>query len=90
MKRAPEVCPNCGADVPRNARACPECGSCEETGWGEASGTEGLGLPDEEFNYDDFVEREFGEKEPKPRGIAWFWWLVALVLLGLFLLAFLR
>lgn len=30
-------CPNCGADVPLKARACPECGSDEETGWSEAA-----------------------------------------------------
>jgi hypothetical protein len=29
------VCPNCYADVPWNAVACPECGSDEETGWAE-------------------------------------------------------
>jgi NMD protein affecting ribosome stability and mRNA decay len=28
-----EICPNCGADVPRNAKACPECGSDENSGW---------------------------------------------------------
>lgn len=29
------VCPNCYAEVPWNAAACPECGSDEETGWAE-------------------------------------------------------
>ena len=33
--RSPEVCPNCGADVPRNAKSCPECGSDESTGWSD-------------------------------------------------------
>lgn len=28
-------CPNCGADVPLKAKACPECGSDRETGWSE-------------------------------------------------------
>src|ERR1041384_1119375 len=31
----PEICPNCGAEVPRQAKACPECGSDEKTGWSE-------------------------------------------------------
>jgi RNA polymerase subunit RPABC4/transcription elongation factor Spt4 len=31
------TCPNCGADVPLKARACPECGSDKETGWSEAA-----------------------------------------------------
>ncbi|NJK63905.1 MAG: hypothetical protein HC921_15570 [Synechococcaceae cyanobacterium SM2_3_1] len=30
-------CPNCGANVPVKAKACPECGSDEETGWSEAA-----------------------------------------------------
>ena len=39
---APEICPNCGADVPRNAKACPQCGADEKTGWSEDAGTSGL------------------------------------------------
>ena len=31
------TCPNCHADVPLNALACPECGSDRETGWSEAA-----------------------------------------------------
>jgi hypothetical protein len=77
----PEICPNCGADVPRNAKACPECGSDEKTGWSERAAGDNLGLPDDEFDYDDFVKREFGEKKPMPHGIAWYWWLVAVGLL---------
>jgi predicted nucleic acid-binding Zn ribbon protein len=76
---APAHCPQCGADVPRNARACPECGSCEETGWSEEARSAGLELPDENFNYSDFVEREFGGKKARPRGISRFWWLVAIL-----------
>ena len=56
----PEVCPNCGAEVPRNAKACPECGSDENTGWSETAYASNLGLPDEEFDYDEFVKEEFG------------------------------
>jgi uncharacterized membrane protein YvbJ len=29
------TCPHCGAAVPSDASACPECGSDEETGWSE-------------------------------------------------------
>ena len=52
----PETCPNCGADVPRNAKACPECGSDEKTGWSEDAGRDGLDLPDDEFDYEEFVK----------------------------------
>jgi hypothetical protein len=74
----PAVCPNCGAEVPANAKAYPECGSDEETGWSEEAHTGGLDLPEENFDYNDFVKREFGKPNPVPRGIHWFWWLVAL------------
>ena len=81
----PEVCPNCGAEVPRRAKACPECGADEKTGWSDEIEYGGLDLPDEEFNYDEFVDREFGGKTVKPRGIGWLWWLVALILVLCFL-----
>jgi uncharacterized membrane protein YvbJ len=83
---APETCPNCGADVPRRARACPECGSDEKTGWSESAQSQSLDLPDDEFNYDEFVQREFGK--PKRSKMKLFWWAVAVVLLvgSLFLL----
>jgi hypothetical protein len=77
-----ETCPNCGAELPRRAQACPECGADERTGWSETAGTEHLGLPEEEFDYQEFAAREFGSQSPKPRGIHWFWWLVGLLVLG--------
>ena len=77
----PEYCPQCGAEVPRNAKSCPECGSDEETGWSDQASYDGLDLPDENFDYDEFAEREFGAEKPIPRGIHWFWWLIALLLL---------
>jgi RNA polymerase subunit RPABC4/transcription elongation factor Spt4 len=80
----PEVCPNCGAEVPPQARACPACGADEQTGWSEAAQTSGLDLPDETFDYDDFVKREFAGEGAKPRGIHWFWWVIAIALLAAF------
>ncbi|HWN96312.1 MAG TPA: zinc-ribbon domain-containing protein [Methylomirabilota bacterium] len=85
--RTPETCPNCGADVPRNAKACPECGSDESTGWSDDAHTQSLDLPDQEFNYDEFAQREFGKPKRSPRQI--FWWVVAIGLLLLMLLWFL-
>jgi zinc-ribbon domain len=87
---SPEICPNCGAEVPPKARACPECGADETTGWSEEARASGLDLPDENFDYDDFVKREFGGKSPVPRGIHWFWWVVALVLAAAFIAFWLR
>ena len=79
--------------VPHNARACPECGSDEQTGWSDRSQAQRLGLPDNEFDYDEFVIEEFGEKREsrvKPHGIHWGWWLFAVGLLALIAWGFLR
>ncbi len=85
----PEICPVCGEDVPRNARACPECGADEETGWKEdAVDTGGLDLPDDEFDYDQFVADEFGGK-PKRSGKEWLWWVAAVLVLAALILTFL-
>ncbi len=81
---SPEVCPNCGADVPRNARACPSCGADEKTGWSESAYASNLGIPEENFNYENFVKEEFASTPIKPRGIHWVWWLTALLLIVLF------
>ena len=85
-----DTCPNCGADVPPKAKACPECGSDESTGWSEAAATDGLDLPEENFDYQQFVKREFGPGSPVPRGIAWYWWLIAIALLLVLSLFWLR
>jgi len=69
---SPDVCPNCGAEVPPEAKTCPECGSDEQTGWSETAYASRLGLPDENFDHD-------GPEPVKPRGIGWFWWVVAVL-----------
>ena len=79
----PEVCPNCGADVPTGARACPECGSDEQTGWSEKAATDHLGLPDEEFDYKEYAAREF--QKPGKR-VPWFWWAIIAALLLAFVI----
>ena len=86
----PEVCPNCGAEIPPNARACPACGSDEQTGWSEQAKHDGLGLPNEDFDYEEFTRREFGPKRRLPEGIHWFWWIVAVLVLVGFALLFFR
>jgi hypothetical protein len=87
---APETCPNCGADVPRNAKACPECGADDASGWAEDAYADRLGLPEEKFDYENFVKDEFGAKQVKPRGLAWIWWATAVILLALLVWLYLR
>ncbi len=78
-----EVCPNCGADLPKNAPACPDCGADETTGWSDQAEVGALDLPEEKFDYSEFVEKEFGENKIIPHPLRWYWWLVALLLAGL-------
>ncbi len=81
--RAPSICPVCGSDVPKNSHACPECGADERTGWDSTrTSSDGLGLPDDDFDYDAFLQKTFGKpKSSTPR----IWWLVALLLIILLL-----
>lgn len=85
---APETCPVCGADVPRGARACPGCGSDDSTGWSERAQAQTLDLPDDEFDYDEFVKEEFGK--PRPRRLPWLWIGTAILLLALFVIFLIR
>lgn len=90
MRPPPEICPQCGAEVPRKALACPECGSDYETGWSEDAAAQRLDLPDDNFDYDEFVKEEFGgeKNSARPRGIPTLWWIVAIVLIVAVLLFF--
>ncbi len=84
----PDVCPICGTEVPDHARVCPGCGACDETGWSDQARYDSLDLPDDTIDYDEYVKREFGPAERKPRGISWFWWVVAALLVVAFLLVY--
>jgi len=83
----PEVCPQCGAEIPDRAAACPECGSDEQTGWSEQARYDALELPDQEFDYDEFVAREFRPDRVCSRRRTWVWW-VAVGLMVAALLGF--
>jgi hypothetical protein len=75
-RAAPETCANCGATIPRGAKACPECGADERSGWRETDVYDGLDLPDEAYG-------DRGRRQPGPRQInrlAWYWWIIGLVL----------
>lgn len=86
--RPPGECPNCGEDVPARAKACPQCGATADGGWGEASGYEGLDLPDDEpFDYDAFAEKEFGTPNRKKKVPLKLWPWLALALAASFIWA---
>ena len=87
----PGQCPVCGEWVSKGQAACDECGACEKSGWKKDAETDdGLDLPDDEFDYDDFIAREFGGKQDGVSGnqrSLWFW--VGLVLVIILALGFL-
>ena len=92
------LCPECGAEVPVGSKGCQACGprkiakrmrrkkmARKPKPWEQDSTYDGLGLPDDDFDYEDYVEREFGGKPHKRIGIAWYWWLTAVALIGVML-----
>lgn len=88
------LCPTCDQDV-AVGKSCPRCtkkspsASRERKSWEQDETTDGLDLPDEDFDYDDFIAREFGGAPHRQTGIAWYWYLAAvLVLIALAISAF--
>lgn len=58
-------CPVCGTAVPAKALACPGCGADEQTGLYEKDGPAYLADSEEDFDYDAFAEKEFGQTRPR-------------------------
>jgi hypothetical protein len=44
-------------------------------------------LPDEDFNYEEFVNQEFGSS-PKPPAIEALWWITAILLIVAFIVIY--
>ncbi len=65
-------CPHCGAEVRVGASGCRECGSDAETGWSEDALLWQADIPsaadDDDFDYDEFIAREFPEQTDGPTG----------------------
>jgi len=53
----------------------------DKKSWEQDASEDGLDLPSEDFDYDDFVAREFGHKPHRKIGIKWYWWVTAVVLI---------
>lgn len=75
----PATCAVCGTALSPSARACPECGADERTGWSETSVYDGLDLPDD-------PEDVSGRPKAVSAGMPWYWLAIAVLLL--FLLGF--
>ena len=77
----PAECAQCGADIPPRARACPECGADERTGWREQSIYDGLDLPEPDTDAS-------ATSSPRRSGhLAWYWVVTFVALLLLLVLA---
>ena len=75
---APDECANCGTEIPRGAKACPECGADERTGWRDESVYDGLDLPPSAF------EDDAPPRRPVRRfGLPWYFLFAGFVLLAL-------
>ncbi len=88
------LCPTCGGEV-RVGRACPGCDRGKRSrkrkkrertpasrrSWEQDEAHDGLDLPGEEFDYEDFIAREFGPKTVSGvTGVKWYWWVTAVLL----------
>ena len=79
-------CPHCGAELDDDATVCPECGSCEDTGWSDRARYENIGVPyEDDFQYEEFVAEEFGSGKKNSDSMKWVWIVVAVFLILLML-----
>jgi len=81
------ICPFCGTEVAvgTNCSGCPKKSKKpqpKKKSWEQDSAHDGLGLPDDDFDYKGFVAREFGKAPHKMTGVKWYWWALAVVLLA--------
>ena len=88
------ICPFCDREV-RVGQPCPGCAKSRKTrqkpakkspprrkSWEQDSTYDGLDLPDEDFDYDDFVAREFGNSPHRRIGVKWYWWVLGVITLA--------
>ena len=90
------ICPTCDSEV-KVGGSCPGCApkpkrsrkkkkvatSGTKRSWERDEAYDGLDFPDEDFDYDEFVKKEFSSKPHERIGIKLYWWLTAVVLLTL-------
>jgi len=47
-------------------------------------------LPESDFDYDEYVAREFGRLPHRRLGVPWYWWLLGLMALIAIIISWLR
>ncbi len=73
------VCPNCGAEVAAGATFCRECGASDDSGWGDDADV----LYEDDFDYDEFVSREFPQHAPDGMQLTAKQWVIRLIVVAL-------
>lgn len=85
-------CPFCDHEA-RVGQPCPGCAPKITTprrqrkSWQQDHSADGLDLPDDDFDYDAFVAREFGGAPHRRLGVKWYWWLLGVLVLAAMLAA---
>jgi hypothetical protein len=82
-------CPFCDREV-RVGQPCPGCAKkrrksqkkAARKSWEQDAAADGLDLPDGDFDYDEFVAREFGGAPHRRLGVKWYWWLLGVLALA--------
>lgn len=83
------MCPFCDLEV-RVGRPCEGCSKKQKPvpantkrSWEQDKMYAGMDLSHEDFDYDEFVAKEFGYLPHKKIGVKWYWWALGVVLVGL-------
>lgn len=76
-------CPNCGAEVSTGKSFCRACGASDDSGWGNDESSYDAGYTaEDDFDYDEFLEREFPDQAERRPPSAWrVGWIVVAILL---------
>lgn len=89
-------CPFCDREA-RVGQPCPGCAKKKKPSkkpakksWEQDAAHDGLDLPDDDFDYDEFVAREFGKAPHHRIGVKWYWWLLGVAALAAMLAGLLR
>jgi uncharacterized membrane protein YvbJ len=78
------ACPVCGEEIYEGMLACPECGADDKSGWSSGVYSDPDFETPGEFDYDRFLEDEFGTPRKKS-GKETMWAIAAVVLILAFL-----
>ena len=80
------LCPFCGVQA-RVGKLCPGCTkklpkkASKKHPWQQDTSKDGLDLPDDDFDYNEFCKQEFSRLPHRILGLRWYWWLLGVAVL---------